>query len=109
MTRDVKSIHADMPLDEVKKILLTENRGGLPVLNQKEEAGGDDHQAISHRLPCKNQMNLQRIADKLGITLKKLESLQENIIRRSSWPEPRLQSLKRPLLDRGRHGHLRQR
>jgi CBS domain-containing protein len=40
MTRDVKSIHADMPLDEVKKILLTENRGGLPVLNQKEELVG---------------------------------------------------------------------
>lgn len=36
-------------------------------------------------------MKLQRTADKLGITLKKLESLQENIIRRSSWPEPRLQ------------------
>jgi len=36
----VKSIHADMPLDEVKKILLTENRGGLPVLNQKEELVG---------------------------------------------------------------------
>ena len=36
-------------------------------------------------------MNLQRAADKLGISLKKLESLQENIIRRSSWPEPRLQ------------------
>jgi CBS domain-containing protein len=40
MTRDVKSIHADMPLDEVKKIILTENRGGLPVLNQKEELVG---------------------------------------------------------------------
>jgi CBS domain-containing protein len=40
MTRDVKSIYADMPLDEVKKIILTENRGGLPVLNQKEELVG---------------------------------------------------------------------
>ena len=36
-------------------------------------------------------MNLHRTADKLGITPKKLESLQENILRRSSWPEPRLQ------------------
>jgi len=36
-------------------------------------------------------MNLYRTADKLGITPKKLESLQENILRRSSWPEPRLQ------------------
>jgi putative ATP-dependent DNA ligase len=35
-------------------------------------------------------MNHQRIADKLGITLEKLESLQESIIKRSSWPEPRL-------------------
>lgn len=35
-------------------------------------------------------MNLQRVAEKLGISLERLESLQESIIRRSSWPEPRL-------------------
>lgn len=35
-------------------------------------------------------MNLQRVAKKLGITLEKLKSLQESIIKRSSWPEPRL-------------------
>jgi putative ATP-dependent DNA ligase len=35
-------------------------------------------------------MNLQRVAEKLGIPLERLENLQETIIRRSSWPEPRL-------------------
>jgi CBS domain-containing protein len=40
MTRDVKSVHADTPLAEVKRIILTENRGGLPVLNQKDELVG---------------------------------------------------------------------
>ncbi len=35
-------------------------------------------------------MNLQRVADKLGITLERLEGLQETVIKRSSWPEPRL-------------------
>jgi putative ATP-dependent DNA ligase len=35
-------------------------------------------------------MNLQRIANKLGIDLEKLERLQQSIIRKSSWPEPRL-------------------
>ncbi len=35
-------------------------------------------------------MNLQRVANKLGITLERLEGLQETVIRRSSWPEPRL-------------------
>jgi CBS domain-containing protein len=33
MTHDVKYVHADTPLDEVKKIILTDNRGGLPVLS----------------------------------------------------------------------------
>jgi CBS domain-containing protein len=40
MTRDVKSVHADTPLAEIKRIILTENRGGLPVLNQKDELVG---------------------------------------------------------------------
>lgn len=40
MTHDVKYVHADTPLDEVKKIILAENRGGLPVLSQKEDLIG---------------------------------------------------------------------
>jgi CBS domain-containing protein len=40
MTHDVKYIYTDTPLDEVKKIILSENRGGLPVLNRREEVVG---------------------------------------------------------------------
>ena len=40
MTQDVKYVYVDTPLDEVKKIILTENRGGLPVLNHREEVVG---------------------------------------------------------------------
>ena len=40
MTHDVKYVYVDTPLDEVKKIILTENRGGLPVLNRREEVVG---------------------------------------------------------------------
>jgi CBS domain-containing protein len=40
MTHDVKFVYADTPLDEIKKIILTENRGGLPVLSRKEEVVG---------------------------------------------------------------------
>jgi CBS domain-containing protein len=40
MTHDVKHVFMDTPLDEVKKIILTENRGGLPVLSRKEEVVG---------------------------------------------------------------------
>ena len=40
MTHDVKYVYADTPLDEVKKIILTENRGGLPVLSHREEVVG---------------------------------------------------------------------
>jgi CBS domain-containing protein len=40
MTHDVKHVFTDTPLDEVKKIILTENRGGLPVLSRKEEVVG---------------------------------------------------------------------
>jgi CBS domain-containing protein len=40
MTHDVKYVYVDAPLDEVKKIILGENRGGLPVLNKKEEVVG---------------------------------------------------------------------
>lgn len=35
-------------------------------------------------------MNLQRVADKLGISKERLEGLQETVVKRSSWPEPRL-------------------
>lgn len=35
-------------------------------------------------------MNLQRLAEKLGITTDRLNDLQQTVIRRSSWPEPRL-------------------
>jgi len=40
MTHDVKYVYADTPLDEVKEIILTENRGGLPVLSRREEVVG---------------------------------------------------------------------
>jgi CBS domain-containing protein len=40
MTHDVKYVYADMALEDVKNIILTENRGGLPVLNQKDELVG---------------------------------------------------------------------
>jgi putative ATP-dependent DNA ligase len=35
-------------------------------------------------------MNLQRVAEKLGITKERLEGLQDTVIRESSWPEPKL-------------------
>ena len=35
-------------------------------------------------------MNLARVAQRLGITESRLQSLQETIIRESAWPEPRL-------------------
>jgi CBS domain-containing protein len=40
MTHDVKYVRMDTPLEEVKRIILTENRGGLPVLNNKDEVVG---------------------------------------------------------------------
>ena len=40
MTHDVKYVYADTPLDDVKKIILTENRGGLPVLSRRDEVVG---------------------------------------------------------------------
>ncbi len=40
MTQDVQSVRADTPLEEVKDLILKENRGGLPVLNQKDELVG---------------------------------------------------------------------
>ena len=40
MTHDVLYVYADTPLDEVKKIILTENRGGLPVLSRRDEVVG---------------------------------------------------------------------
>lgn len=40
MTHEVKYVYNDTPLEEVKKIILSENRGGLPVLNRREEVVG---------------------------------------------------------------------
>jgi len=40
MTHDVQYVYVDTPLDEVKKIILEEDRGGLPVLNRREEVVG---------------------------------------------------------------------
>jgi CBS domain-containing protein len=40
MTRDVKYAYADTSLEEIKRIILSENRGGVPVLNRKEELVG---------------------------------------------------------------------
>ncbi|MDM7934157.1 MAG: CBS domain-containing protein, partial [Methanothrix sp.] len=40
MTHDVKYVYTDTPLEEVKRMILTENRGGLPVLNRQEEVVG---------------------------------------------------------------------
>jgi CBS domain-containing protein len=40
MTQDVKYVYVDTPLDEVTKIILTENRGGLPVLSRRDEVVG---------------------------------------------------------------------
>lgn len=40
MTHDVKYVYMDTPLEEVKDIILGENRGGLPVLNRNEEVVG---------------------------------------------------------------------
>lgn len=40
MTRDVKYVRMDTPLEDVKNIILAENRGGLPVLNEKDELVG---------------------------------------------------------------------
>ena len=37
MTHDVQYVYVDTPLEEVKKIILEEDRGGLPVLNRREE------------------------------------------------------------------------
>jgi CBS domain-containing protein len=34
MTHSVQSVNVDTPLEEVRKIILTENRGGLPVLSE---------------------------------------------------------------------------
>jgi CBS domain-containing protein len=40
MTRDVKYVGKDTPLDEVLNTILSENRGGLPVLDENEELVG---------------------------------------------------------------------
>jgi len=40
MTQNVQHVFTDTPLEEVKEIILEENRGGLPVLNRKEEVAG---------------------------------------------------------------------
>jgi len=40
MTHDVQYVYVDTPLEEVKKVILEEDRGGLPVLNRREEVVG---------------------------------------------------------------------
>jgi len=40
MTHDVLYVYTDTPLEDVKKTILTEGKGGLPVLNRKEEVVG---------------------------------------------------------------------
>jgi CBS domain-containing protein len=40
MTQDVQYVYVDTPLDEVKKLILEENRGGLPVLSRRDEVVG---------------------------------------------------------------------
>jgi CBS domain-containing protein len=40
MSRDVKSIFVDTPLDEARKTMLDLDLGGMPVLNQKNELVG---------------------------------------------------------------------
>jgi len=40
MTQNVQHVYTDTTLEEVKEIILAENRGGLPVLNHKEEVAG---------------------------------------------------------------------
>ncbi|MCJ7443444.1 MAG: CBS domain-containing protein [Methanotrichaceae archaeon] len=40
MTRHVTRVYTDTPLEDVKRIILEENRGGLPVLNDKEDLLG---------------------------------------------------------------------
>ena len=40
MTQDVKHVSVDTPLEEIKRIILEENRGGLPVLNDRDELVG---------------------------------------------------------------------
>jgi CBS domain-containing protein len=40
MSRDVKSLQIDTPLEEARKIMLEEDLGGMPVLNQKNELVG---------------------------------------------------------------------
>ena len=40
MTHDVKYVYIDAPLEDVKNTILSDNRGGLPVLNQKDELVG---------------------------------------------------------------------
>lgn len=37
MTHDVQYVYVDTPLDEVKKTILEDNRGGLPVLSRSRE------------------------------------------------------------------------
>ncbi|HWQ20843.1 MAG TPA: CBS domain-containing protein [Methanotrichaceae archaeon] len=40
MTHSVDSVRTDTPLDDVKNMILADNRGGLPVLNEKDELVG---------------------------------------------------------------------
>lgn len=40
MTKDVKKVRQDTPLQDVLNIILSEDRGGLPVMNEKDELVG---------------------------------------------------------------------
>lgn len=40
MTQDVQYVRAETPLEEVKRRILSENHGGLPVLSRKDELVG---------------------------------------------------------------------
>ncbi|MHC1632141.1 MAG: CBS domain-containing protein [Methanotrichaceae archaeon] len=40
MNHDVKSVHTNTPLEDVWDLILTENRGGVPVLNDSDDLVG---------------------------------------------------------------------
>jgi len=40
MKQDVKTVYVDTPLEEVRRMMLEEDRGGIPVLNHKEDLVG---------------------------------------------------------------------
>ncbi len=40
MNRDVKSVRTDTPLEEIRQLILSEDRGGVPVLNDSNDLVG---------------------------------------------------------------------